>query len=307
MPIPVIIDCDPGTDDAFALLLAFASPELDVLAITVAGGNVGLARTLPNALALSALAGASAPVFGGADRPLFGAFRPEPAVHGDDGLWGVSLPPGGDPEAELAADAIRRILRDAVQPVTLLGIAPVTNLALALTTEPALLGKVARIVLMTGAWGEGNVTPAAEFNAFNDPEALQILLGCGRPIVLATLELTAQAVGTQVRVAALRACGAGRCLHALCDIQAAVPPAPRLGYAGGALHDPCAVAWLIRPELFTTRDCFARVDLGPGPSRGRTVIDRWDRTGAPANVTVLETLDADGFFVLLNERLSRLP
>ena len=119
MPIPVIIDCDPGTDDAFALLLAFASPELDVLAVTVAGGNVGLARTLPNALALSALAGASAPVFGGADRPLLGTFRPEPAVHGDDGLWGVSLPPGGDPEAELAADAIRRILRDAVQPVTL--------------------------------------------------------------------------------------------------------------------------------------------------------------------------------------------
>ena len=306
MPIPVIIDSDPGTDDAFALMLALASPEIELLAVSVAGGNVGLKRTLPNALALVALAGADVPVHAGADRPLLGAFVNETRVHGVDGLGGVSLPAGGAPAPGLAADAIRRILRDATDPVTLVGIAPATNLALALMTEPALAAKVARIVLMTGAWGEGNATPAAEFNALNDPEALAVLLACGRPVVLATLELTAQALCTPARLAALRAAGTGRCLRALCDIQATVPLSRRFGGAGAALHDPCAIAWLIRPELFTTRECAARVDLGPGPCRGRTVIDRWGRTGAPANVTLLETLNADGFFDLLAERLARL-
>jgi inosine-uridine nucleoside N-ribohydrolase len=191
--------------------------------------------------------------------------------------------------------------------VTLVGIAPATNLALALMTEPALTANVERIVLMTGAWAEGNATPAAEFNAFNDPEALAVLFACGRPVVLATLELTAQALCTPAHLARWRAAGAGRCLAALCDIEATVPLGPRHGGAGAALHDPCAVAWLLRPDLFTSRDCNVAVDLGPGPSRGRTVIDRWGRTGAPHNVTVLETLNADGFFSLLGERLARLP
>jgi purine nucleosidase len=305
--IPIILDCDPGTDDAFALLLALASPELSVLAVTVAGGNVGLERTLPNALSLVALAGSQAPVYGGADRPLLGAFFSETRVHGVDGLGGVALPDGGMPAAGVAADAIRRILRSSEQPVTLVGIAPATNIALALMTEPALAAKVDRIVLMTGAWGEGNATPAAEFNALNDPEALAVILACGRPVILATLELTAQALCTPARLMALRAAGQGNCVRALCDIQATVPLGPRFGGTGAALHDPCAVAWLIRPDLFTARDCATCVDLGPGPSRGRTVIDRWQRTGAPANVTLLETVDAAGFFALLEERLAQLP
>ncbi|HEX3403969.1 MAG TPA: nucleoside hydrolase [Acetobacteraceae bacterium] len=306
MPIPIVLDCDPGTDDAFALLLALASPEVELLAVTVAGGNVGLDRTLPNAVALVALAGATVPVHAGADRPLLGAFVNETRVHGIDGLGGIALPPGSAPSPGLAADAIRNILRNATRPVTLVGIAPATNLALALMTEPALTAQVEQVVLMTGAWGEGNATPAAEFNAYNDPEALAVLFACGRPVVLATLELTAQALCTPAHLAQWRTAGTGQCLRTLCDIQATVPLGPRLGGRGAALHDPCAVAWLIRPDLFTTRDCAARVDLGPGPSRGRTVIDRWRRTGAPANVTLLETLDADGFFALLAERLVRL-
>jgi len=304
--IPAILDCDPGTDDALALLLALASPEIELLAVSVAGGNVGLERTLPNALALVALAGADVQVYGGADRPLLGTFVNETRVHGIDGLGGIPLPVGGTPAPGLAADAIRRILRDAAGPVTLVGIAPATNLALALLTEPAIAENVEQIVLMTGAWGEGNATPAAEFNALNDPEALAVLLACGRPVVLATLELTAQALCTPARLAALRAAGAGRCLRTLCDMQATVPLGSRFAGAGAALHDPCAIAWLIRPDLFTTRDCAASVDLDPGPCRGRTIIDRWGRTGAPANVTLLETLNADGFFDLLAERLSRL-
>lgn len=307
-PIPIILDCDPGTDDAIALFLALASPELEVLAITAAGGNVGLDRTLANALALTALSGASVPVYAGADRPLLGAFTEAPHVHGADGLGGIALPRGGSPAPGIAADAIRRILREATRPVTLVGIAPVTNLALALMTEPALAARVEQIVLMSGAWAEGNATPAAEFNALNDPEALAVLLACGRPVVFATLELTAQAQATPARIAAWRALGNGRCLQTACDIQASVPISPHRGHGGGApLHDPCAIAWLLRPELFSLRKCHVQMDLGPGPSRGRTVIDRWNRTGLPDNAAVLETIDGDAFFALIGERLTRLP
>lgn len=305
MATPIILDCDTGTDDAIAILLALASPELDVRAITVAGGNVGLDRTLANTLALTKLARSGVPVYQGADRPLLGSFFNEPRIHGVDGLGGIVLPDGGQPAAELAADAVRRILRTSPEAVTLVGIAPVTNLALALMTEPALTANVAQIVLMSGAWAEGNATPAAEFNALNDPEALSVLLACGRPVVFATLELTAQALVTPARLEVLRGLGRGRCLAAACDIQASVPPSR--GLPGTPLHDPCAIAWLLRPELFTTRACSARVDLGPGISRGRTVIDRWGRTGDAHNAVVMEALDADGFFSLLGERLARLP
>jgi inosine-uridine nucleoside N-ribohydrolase len=309
--IPTLIDCDPGTDDALALLLALASPELDIRAVTVAGGNAGLDRTLPNACALVALAGATVPVHPGADRPLLGRFTPEHHAHGPDGLGGIRLPPGAPAQPGQAADAIRRHLRAAPAPLTLVGLAPATNLALALATEPALAENVARIVLMAGAWGEGNATPAAEFNALNDPEALAILFAAGRPVVLAGLELTAQALATPERLAALRAAGTGRALAAACAIQASVPLSCRLGGTGAPLHDPCAVAWLLRPDLFTARDCAVSVDLAPGPGRGRTHIDRWGRTGAPANapgnVKVLETLQTEAFFALLGERLARLP
>ncbi|MBR0668988.1 cysteine hydrolase [Roseomonas hellenica] len=303
-PRPVVLDCDPGTDDAIAFLLALASPELDVRLVTVAGGNVRLERALANARALVGLGGRVVPVVAGAARPLLGAFAAERAVHGDDGLAGLTLPEGPPATPGIAADAIRTVLR-AAQPgsITLMGIAPATNLALALATEPALAQGVAEIVLMSGAWAEGNWTPAAEFNAFADPEALAMLLASGRPVTLATLELTAQALCTPARIAALRASGGGAPLRAACDIMAAVPPSRRFGGAGHALHDPCAVAWLVAPHLFTTREVHVAVDLGPGPSRGRTVIDRWGRLRQPTNARLLETLDADGFFALLRKTL----
>ena len=210
MTTPIILDCDPGTDDAFALLLALASPELAVLAVTVAGGNVGLDRTLPNACALVSLAGSQVPVYGGADRPLLGAFVNETRVHGVDGLGGIALPIGDSVGPGIAADAIRTHVKTNLEPVTLVGIAPATNIALALMTEPAIIQNIERIVLMTGAWGEGNATASAEFNALNDPEALAVVLACGRPVVLATLELTAQALCTPARLATLRAAGDGR-------------------------------------------------------------------------------------------------
>jgi inosine-uridine nucleoside N-ribohydrolase len=304
---PVIIDCDPGTDDAIALLYAFASPELDVRAVTVAGGNVGLVRTLANALALKHLADVTVPVHAGADRPLLGAFAAAPHIHGDDGIGGVILPAGSPPEPVLAADAIRAILRAADDPVTLVGIGPATNLALALATEPALVARVQEIALMSGAWAGGNVTPAAEFNAWSDPEALAILLATGCRVTFATLELTAQALATPERIAAWRASGQGRCLDAACAIQASVPPSRRLGGTGAPLHDPCAVAWLTHPHLFTTRPASVHVELASGPERGRTVINFQASNLRVPQATVLETLDADAFFALLGERLASLP
>jgi purine nucleosidase len=294
----VIVDCDPGTDDAIALCLAAASGEISLQAVSVAAGNVGLARTSANARAVLALAGVAVPVHEGADRPLFGGVGDAAHIHGTDGLAGVVLPPGGPPAEGIAADAIRALLRRGTAD-TLVGIGPVTNLALALMTEPRLAAQVKRMVLMSGAAGAGNVTPSAEFNAAADPEALAAVLASGCKPVFATLELTAQAMVTPARLAALRRRGGGRCLAACCDIlQASLRP------AGTPLHDPCAVAWLIRPELFTARACTVAVDLAPGPTRGRTVFAA---AGTTANATVLETLDGQGFFDLLGERLARLP
>jgi len=301
-----LIDTDPGTDDAIALWLAIASAELDLRLVTVAGGNAGLARTLRNARAVVGLARATVPVVAGAERPLLGAFTPEPRVHGPDGLGGVALPEGPPAAPGIAADAIRALLR-AEPRVTLIGIGPVTNLALALACEPALAAHVEEIVLMGGALAEGNVTPSAEFNAWSDPEALAVLLGCGRPVTLATLELTAQALVTPARIAALRAAGGGACLSAAVRILEAVPPSRRFGGAGFPLHDPCAVAWLLAPALFTWREAHAAVECGPGAGRGRTILDRWGRSGGRPNARLLETLDAEGFFALLGQRLSRLP
>jgi inosine-uridine nucleoside N-ribohydrolase len=306
-PIPAILDCDPGTDDAVAILLALASPEIDLRALTVVGGNVGLKYTLANSLALVDLAGRSLPIHAGADRPLLKDFVSETRVHGENGIGGITLASNKAADPELAADAIRRILRVSPKPVTLIGTGPATNLGLVLATEPRLAGNVAEIVLMTGAWGEGNVTPAAEFNALNDPEALTILLACGRPVTLVTLDLTAQVLITPARLDKLRLSGQGRCLKTACDILATIPRSPRAAEGGAYLHDPCTIAWLVRPDLFTRRHCAVSVDLGPGPCRGRTVIDRWERSSAPLNATVLERVNVDGLFALLSERLARLP
>lgn len=303
----VLIDCDPGTDDAIALWLALASPELDIRLVTVAGGNVGLERTLPNARAVLGCAGSAVPVVAGAERPLIGHYRSETRVHGVDGLGGVVLPEGAPAAPGIAADAIRAALRAApVEGLALIGLGPATNLALALATEPALAERVAEIVLMTGAVGEGNWTPSAEFNAAMDPEALAVLLECGRPVTLATLDLTAQALVTPARIAALRSVAGGRCLDACARILSALPPSRRFGHRGAPLHDPCAVAWLIAPELFTHRPAAASMVL-EGPDRGRTRIDRWARGDRAPNIRLLEGLDADGFFRLLAERLARLP
>lgn len=307
-PRVTVIDTDPGTDDAIALWLALASPEIDLRLVSVVGGNVGLGATLANARAVVGLSGRRVPVVAGAAGPLLGGLRDAAEFHGEDGLRGVRLPEGPPATPGIAADVIRDLLRAAAPAsVTLVGIGPATNLALALSTEPALAEAVGEIVLMSGAWGEGNVTPSAEFNAWCDPEALSILLACGRPITLAPLDATNQALCTKVHISALRGAGEGACAQAAAAIWEAVPPSRRSGGVGHEQHDACAVMWLVAPHLFGHRDVHAGVDLGPGPSRGRTVIDRWGRCGERANIRLLETVDAGGFFPLLIERLASLP
>lgn len=307
-PIPTVIDCDPGTDDALALWLALASPELDVRLVTVAGGNVGLPLTLANARAIVGLTGRPVPVVAGAAKPLLGEYVSEIAVHGGNGVGGVTLPEGPPAAPGLACDAIRDLLRAAGPgEVTLIGLGPATNLGLALGSEPELVEKVREVVLMTGAWGEGNITPGAEFNAASDPEALAMVLASGARVSLVTLDLTAQAFVTPERVVALRARPGGRCLEAAVEILSRIPPSRRFGGRGYPLHDPCAVALAAVPGLMTVRDVAAVVECGTGPGRGRTHLDRWGRTGAPARTGLAEVLEAEAFFALLGERLASLP
>jgi len=307
-PRPTIIDCDPGTDDAIALWLALASPELEVQLVTAVGGNVGLEHTLRNARAIVGLAGRDIPVMGGADRPLLGRFSDAAHVHGADGLGGLALPEGPPAAPGLAADAIRARLRAAPpRSVTLIGLGPATNLGLVFATEPSLAASVAEIVLMTGAVVEGNVTPSAEFNAWNDPEALAIVLDADAPVTLATLDVTNQALCTPAHIAALRAAGSGRCAAAAARIWRSVPLSRRSGGLGHEQHDACAVAWAVAPDLFSRVSVLAEVDCGPGIGRGRTVIDRWGRSGRGAAVRLLETVAAERFFDLLTARLAALP
>jgi purine nucleosidase len=305
---PTIIDCDPGTDDAIALWLALGSPELDVQLVSVVGGNVGLDRTLANARAIVGMTGRAVPVVAGADRPLIGRFEDAAHVHGDDGLGGLVLPDGPPAVAGIAADIIRAHLRAAAPAsVTLIGLGPATNLGLVFATEPRLAAQVAEIVLMSGALGAGNVTPSAEFNAWNDPEALAVVLACGAPVTLATLDVTNQALCTPAHVTALRAAGQGACLQAAVAIWQGVAPSRRSGGLGHEQHDPCAVAWAVAPHLFTHADVVAEVDCAPGRGRGRTVIHRPGSAPRASNARLLEAVDAPGFFSLLNERLAMLP
>lgn len=296
----VVIDTDPGTDDAIALFLAFASPEIEVVLVTVAGGNVGLAHTLRNARALVTLAGAHVPVVAGAERPLLGRFEDAAHVHGADGLAGVALPEGAPATAGVAADAIREVLRGAgPDGVTLVGIGPATNLALALATEPGLAANVAEIVLMTGAAGRGNVTPHAEFNAWSDPEALSMVLGCGRKVTIAALDLTRQAICRPEWLAGLPS--GGKCLAAAKAILGGVPPRAYPSGFGHPQHDACAIGWLVAPALF--RHAPARVEMVcHGEERGRTRVER-----GSGDARFLEGIDSAGFFALLAERLARLP
>lgn len=305
----IILDCDPGQDDAVAILLALASPEeLEVLAITTVAGNVPLAHTAANARRVVELADSDVPVYAGAARPLLRSLQTAEQVHGETGLDGSELPP---PKRPLAPGHAARAITDLVRArpagsVTLVATGPLTNLAIALLEAPDLATRIERIVLMGGAIGLGNVTPAAEFNIFVDPHAAAVVFGCGAPITMFPLDVTHQVLVTAERLARIAAVG-NPAARAVAGMLGFYRGRRRSGAPEGPLHDPCTVAWLLQPELFSGRDCAVEIETASPLGLGRTYVDWWGVTGKPANATVMREADAPAFFDLLVERLARLP
>ena len=305
----IIIDTDPGQDDAVALLLAFASAErIDLRAITTVAGNVPVTQTTANALRIRDLAGRDdIPVHCGAEGPLVFALETAEFVCGPDGLAGADLPqPRSEAAPGHAVQAIIEICRAApADGITLCPLGPLTNLALAFRLAPDILPKVKRIVLMGGAIGLGNITPAAEFNTYVDPHAAAVVFDCGRPIVMFGLGVTLQAIASHDQIARIGALGnaAGKAVHGMLTR----PRPGGLGSNGHPMHDPCVIAYLLWPELFDGRGCFVAVETGDGPLRGRTTIDWNGRLKREPNAHVVATVKAHELFERMIERLATLP
>ena len=301
--VPLILDCDPGHDDAFAILVAAHRAEL--IAVTAVTGNAPLERTYRNALITLQIAGVDVPVHLGAARPLVGEARHAPYIHGESGLDGPELPPlTREPSAVPAVDAILEAAA-AVAGLWLVAVGPLTNVAQALQREPALAQRLAGISVMGGSYGPGNRTPAAEFNIWADPEAAQVVFASGANVVMAGLDLTHQFVIGPERVERIRAVGGPAAAFAggLLDFFA-LAYARYFGAAeGGPLHDPCAVLAVTDPHLFESTMRHVAIETGGELTRGMTVVDRRQGAGslrgAPPNVQVLETIDDVAAFELL--------
>ncbi|RYH09273.1 nucleoside hydrolase [Tropicimonas sp. IMCC6043] len=311
-PRKILIDTDPGQDDAVAILLALAAPEeLEVLAITVVAGNVPLEKTSRNARVICELAGRrDVPVHEGCAAPLERPLVTAEHVHGKSGLDGHDLPEPTMPVADLhAVEAIiHHIRREPRGSVTLCALGPLTNVASALLKAPEIAERLGGIVLMGGAYFEvGNVTPAAEFNIYVDPEAAKIVLKSGIEITMMPLDVTHKALITRdwldgistLDTPAIRAVCGWLDFYERFDME-------KYGGKGGPLHDPCVIAWLLRPELFSGRHVNVEIETQSELTRGMTVADWWRVTDRAANATFIGDLDADGFFDLLTERLAAL-
>ncbi len=303
----LIIDCDPGVDDAVGLLLAFASPELDLRAITTVGGNVPVETTTRNARIIRQVAGREdVPVFAGAARPL----RREPAgageFHGAEGLGDLEAVEPDAPAADgSAVEAMVRIVM-AAEPksVALAVMGPMTNVALALRAEPRLAERLGPVVVMGGARSEGgNITPSAEFNIWADPDAAAEVFASGCEMVVFGLDATHQVRGTEERIAALEAVGKGPALTAAMMVRFSQRiERDIVGWDAAPLHDPCTVAWLLKPELFRLKPCRIEVETGSDLTRGHTAVEfRID----PASARHLWAVEADGqgVFDLITQRL----
>lgn len=311
MPRKIIIDTDPGQDDAIAILLALGSPELEVLGITAVAGNVPLALTQKNARKICELAGRpDIKVFAGAVRPLVRALVTAEYVHGKTGLNGPKLPEPTMPlQEQNAVDFIvETVMREKSGTVTLCPLGPLTNIALALIREPKIAPRIKEIVLMGGGFFEGgNVTPAAEFNIYVDPHAADVVLKSGIPTVIMPLDVTHKALTTRERIAAFRALNSrvGTATAELLEFFERFDE-EKYGTDGGPLHDPCVIAYLLKPKLFKGRKCHVAVETVSELTMGMTVVDWWGVTKREPNATVMRYIDAEGFFQLLVERLGRL-
>ena len=311
-PRKIIIDTDPGQDDAAAIMLALGSPdEIELLGITAVAGNVPLSLTERNARIVCELCGRpDVKVFAGADKPVARALVTAEHVHGKTGLDGPEL---AEPTMALQDQhgvdfIIETVLREAPGSVTLCTLGPLTNIALALRKAPEIASRVRELVMMGGGFFEGgNVTPAAEFNIHVDPHAADVVLKSGIPVVMVPLDCTHKALTTARRVAAFRDLGTrpGVATAEMLEFFERFDE-NKYGTDGGPLHDPCVIAYLLKPELFSGRHINVTVETVSELTMGMTVADWWGVTGRPKNVTYMRDVDHDGFFQLLVERIGRL-
>ncbi len=311
-PRKIIIDTDPGQDDAFAILLALASPEdVEVLGITAVAGNVPLKWTSRNARIICELAGKPhVKVFAGCDAPLKRKLVTAEHVHGKTGLDGPVMPePKMALQAGHAVDFIIDTLRsEPAGTVTLCPLGPLTNIATAFQRAPDIIPRIEQIVLMGGGYFEGgNITPVAEFNIYVDPEAADIVFRAGVPLVVMPLDVTHKAMTNRKRLEAFRNLGTnvGRVAAEWADFFERFDLA-KYGMEGAPLHDPCVIAYLIKPELFTGRHINVEIEVQSELTMGMTVADWWGVTDRAANALFMGSIDTEGFFALLTERLGRL-
>ena len=304
----LLIDCDPGVDDAIALLLAFGSPELNLLGITTVGGNVPVQQTQTNARQICTLAKVwDVPVAAGCGRPMVLAQGVTAEyIHGETGLGRITfLPPQIEVHPQHGVDFLIQTLMESTELITLATLGPLTNLAIALVKQPEIRSKIKSLVIMGGATTFGNVTPSAEFNFYCDPHAAKVVFESGLPIVMIGLDVTHQAIATRERLTAIRSIGGpigiivAQLLHDYSqhDMQ-------QYGFAGAPLHDPCVIAYLIDPTLFELRSCFVEIDITEGTGRGRSIVDWYGISGKPVNAEVATSIDSDRFYQLLCDRLS---
>jgi len=307
----IIIDCDPGQDDAVMLLLALACPdEFDILGITTVAGNVPLDLTQRNARIMCELAGnTDVPVFAGCDKPMRRELITAENVHGKTGIDGVDIyEPRMPLQSQHGVDfIIETLIRADDDSITLVPTGPLTNIGQALSRQPDILPKIREIVLMGGAMREGgNTSPSAEFNIVVDPEAAHIVLRCGRPMTIAPLDMTHQAMVTRARLGQIREIDSniGRAVVGMMEFFNRFDSV-KYGSEGAPLHDPCTIAYLLKPELFEGKMCNVEVEINSPLTGGHTAVDFWGVTDRPKNANWLYRVDADGFFDLLIERLRR--
>ncbi|WP_288951062.1 nucleoside hydrolase [uncultured Paracoccus sp.] len=306
----IIIDTDPGQDDAVAILLALASPELKVLGLSVVAGNVPLHHTERNARMLCELAGRpDLPVYAGCDAPLQRKLVTAEHVHGKTGLDGVTLP---EPTMPLAPGhavdfLIETLRREEPGTVTLVPIGPLTNIAAAFQRAPDIIPRVQEIVLMGGAYFEvGNVTPTAEFNIYVDPEAAKIVFASGAPLTVMPLDVTHRVLTSRPWVETMRAMGrVGQAVASWTDFFERFDR-EKYGSEGAPLHDPCTVAWLLKPDLFSGRFINVEIETQGEFTQGMTVADWWRVSGRTPNATFIRDVQSDAFFALLTERIGNL-
>ena len=310
---PIIIDCDPGQDDAVALFLAMSSPdELNILGITTVGGNVPLALTERNARMMCDVAACTEiPVFAGCADPMIRAAITAEYIHGATGIDGMDEFEPSTPlqDQHAVAFIIDTLLAENRVTVTLIPTGPLTNIASAIVAEPKILNSIDEIVIMGGAMREGgNRTPSAEFNIMVDPHAADIVLSCGRPITMMGLDVTHQALSTEERVAKI-----GALNNPVADATVGMLSffhrydTEKYSSQGTPLHDPCTIAYLLKPELFKTKLCNVAVETESELTMGHTAVDFWHVSDRPKNVNWAYDVDADGFYELLTERLARFP